>query len=216
MRWAAIALALALAGCGAGIDEPAASSDPAEPVDATDLDAVRTPPILQDFSIGGDFALSAHDGSTFNLAEHRGEVFLLFFGYTHCPDFCPATLSLLGQAYDLVGEEAEDVGTLFVTIDPARDTPQAMAEYLSYFGVPALGLTGSEEDVAAVLASYAGMAETQEGDDGEPIFGHTTYTYLIDHEGRVRYLFRADDTPIFIAAGLREQVRIAAAAADPN
>jgi protein SCO1/2 len=184
----------------------------AEPGDPTDIDSVRTPPILQEFTIGGDFALQGHDGATFDLAEHRGEVFLLFFGYTHCPDFCPATLSLLAQVYDLVGDEAADVRTLFVTIDPARDTPEAMAQYLGYFGVPALGLTGTEDEVARVLRQYAGMAEMEPDADGNPIFGHSTYTYLIDHEGQVRYLFRADDTPVFIAAGLREQVRLTAAA----
>jgi protein SCO1/2 len=81
--------AMGLAGC-------APAADPLAPV-ADETDEVRTPPILQRFDIGGDFALTAHDGTVFDLADHRGEVFLMFFGYTHGPDFCPATLSLLAQ-----------------------------------------------------------------------------------------------------------------------
>lgn len=174
-------------------------------------DALRTPPILQPFDLGGDFVLIAQDGATFDLADHRGEVFLLFFGYTHCPDFCPATLSLLGQVYELLGEDGGDVTTLFVTIDPDRDTPEALARYLSYFSVPAVGLSGPVEDLESVLGAYAGLIETEEDETGEVVFGHTTYTYLIDHEGRVRYLFRPNDTPEFIAAGVREQTEIARA-----
>jgi protein SCO1/2 len=169
---------------------------------------VRTPPILQHFDIGGDFVLAAHDGTEFDLAAHRGEVFLLFFGYTHCPDFCPATLSLLGQVYELLGEDGSAATTLFVTIDPERDTPAAMREYLEYFSVPALGLTGSAAELAPILQSYAGIMEMQEEDDGTVLFGHTTYTYLIDHNGEVRYMFRPDDTQRFIAAGVQDQINV--------
>jgi len=164
---------------------PSSDSEvPATPEsDATE--PLRTPPILQSFDLGGDFVLAAHDGTAFDLAARRGEVFLMFFGYTHCPDFCPATLSLLGQVHELLGEDGGDATTLLVTIDPDRDTPEALAKYLGYFGVPALGLSGTAEEL--------------------------TYIYLIDHEGAVRYMFRPNDTPEFIAAGVREQIEIARA-----
>jgi len=180
----------------------------AEPAAAEPL---RTPPILQSFDLGGDFVLAAHDGTTFDLAAHRGEVFLMFFGYTHCPDFCPATLSLLGQVRELLGEDGGDATTLLVTIDPDRDTPEALAKYLGYFSVPALGLVGTSEELEAVLGAYAGIMETGQNEEGEVLFGHTTYIYLIGHEGAVRYMFRPNDTPEFIAAGVREQIEIARA-----
>ncbi len=197
---------LAVAACA-----PAASPEAPAAEEPTSIDDVRTPPILQSFDLGGDFVLAAHDGTTFDLAEHRGEVFLLFFGYTHCPDFCPATLSLLGQVYELLGEDGDKPKTLFVTIDPERDTSEALAKYLGYFSVPALGLSGPTEELAPVLGAYAGMMEMGEDEAGEVLFGHTTYTYLIDHEGSVRYMFRPNDTPLFIAAGVHEQMRIARA-----
>ncbi len=153
--------------------------------------------------------MTAHDGTTFDLAERRGEVFLMFFGYTHCPDFCPATLSLLGQVYEMLGDDGSDATTLLVTIDPDRDTPEALAKYLGYFSVPALGLVGPAEELVTVLDQYAGLMESGEDEEGEPLFGHTTYIYLIDHEGKVRYMFRPNDTPLFIAAGVRQQIRIA-------
>jgi len=184
------------------------SREPAE-VGPADAALVRTPAILQPFDIGGDFVLAAHDGTSFDLAERRGEVFLMFFGYTHCPDFCPATLSLLAQVHEMLGEDGGDVTTLLVTIDPDRDTPEALAKYLGYFSVPAIGLVGTAEQLDAVLDSYAGMMESGVDEEGEVLFGHTTSIYLIDHEGQVRYTFRPNDEPQFIAAGVRQQIEIA-------
>jgi protein SCO1/2 len=195
----------ALASCAA---EPANDAAPSTSAAAP----IRTPPILQEFDIGGDFVLAAHDGTAFDLAAHRGEVFLLFFGYTHCPDFCPATLSLLGQVYELLGDDGSAVTTLFVTIDPERDTPAAMGEYLEYFSVPALGLTGADDELAPILQSYAGIMEMQTDSDGTVLFGHTTHIYLIDHNGDVRYTFRPDDAPRFIAAGVLDQINVSRAA----
>ena len=167
-------------------------------------DVPYTPPALQSFGIGGDFVLDAHDGSVFDLAAHRGEVFLLFFGYTRCPDFCPTTLSLLAQATDRLGERAAEVTTLFVTVDPQHDVPERVGEYLGYFGVRATGLTGSVEQIDAVVAAYAGIYETASETEEGSILGHSTYTYLIDRRGHVRYTFRPDDAPQFIADGVAQ------------
>ncbi len=161
-------------------------------------------PVLQQFNIGGDFVLEAHDGSLFDLAAHRGEVFLLFFGYTRCPDFCPATLSLLAQASDRLGDRAAGVSALFVSIDPEHDQPARVGEYLAYFGIRAIGLTGSAAQIDEVVAAYAGLYEVASESAEGTIFGHSTYTYLIDGEGRVRYTFRPDDAPEFIADGVRQ------------
>jgi protein SCO1/2 len=202
-------LGLCLCLCLVAACAPAPDAEEPAGVGAPALDAVRTPPILQPFDLGGDFVLAAHDGTTFDLTEHRGEVFLMFFGYTHCPDFCPATLSLLNQVYELLGEDGSGSSTLLVSIDPARDTPEALAKYLGYFGVPALGLGGTTEEIETVLSAYAGLMESGEDEEGEVAFGHTTYIYLIDHEGNVRYMFRPNDTALFIAAGVKQQIEIA-------
>ena len=177
-----------------GADEP----------DAAAADVLYSPPVLQRFNIGGDFVLDAHDGSVFDLAAHRGEVFLLFFGYTRCPDFCPATLSLLAQVSERLGDRASGVTTLFVSIDPQHDGSERLGEYLGYFGVPAIGLSGSVDRIDDVVAAYAGSYETVSSSENGPMFGHSAYTYLIDRAGGVRYTFRPDDAPRFIADGVNQ------------
>lgn len=203
MRFSRLALAAGLLGVScSGAPEP-----PAPVVDEGPA-AATAPPVLQAFDLGADFELPAHDGTVFDLAARRGEVFLLFFGYTHCPDFCPATLSLLAQAYDRLGPEGASVQTLMISVDPARDTPEALSGYLGYFAVPALGLIGSPEQTETIVSAYAGLVEPGEVVGDNQIFGHTTFIYLLDHEGSVRYLFRPSDSPEFIAAGIAEQLRV--------
>lgn len=167
-------------------------------------DVPYSPPVLQRFNIGGDFVLDAHDGSVFDLAAHRGEVFLLFFGYTRCPDFCPATLSLLAQVSERLGARASGMTVLFVSIDRRHDDPERLGEYLSYFGVPAIGLTGSVDQIDEVVGAYAGLYEIVSDSEGGPLFGHSTYTYLIDRAGGVRYTFRPDDAPQFVVDGVKQ------------
>ncbi len=199
----------------AGLLGVACAGAPETPAPAVDegLAATVAPPVLQAFDLGTDFALPAHDGTVFDLAARRGDVFLLFFGYTHCPDFCPATLSLLAQAYSQLGPEGESIQTLMISVDPARDTPTTLSEYLGYFAVPALGLVGSPEETEAIISAFAGLVEPGEMVVGDnQIFGHTTFIYLLDHEGSVRYLFRPSDSPEFIAMGMAEQLRVSGGA----
>ncbi len=161
--------------------------------------------MLQEFAIGGDFTLTDHNGERFALQEHRGQLFLMFLGYTSCPDFCPNTMARLAQAYDLLGGRSEAVTTLFVTVDPQRDTPEALAGYLDLFGVPARGLTGTDEELRRVAEAYAARYEIEPTDSAfGPLFAHTTYVYLIDQAGKVRYSFMHDDTARFIAAGIEQ------------
>lgn len=158
---------------------------------------------LLDLEIGGDFTLTDDRGETFRLEDHRGEVFLLFFGYTTCPDFCPLTFSRLTRAYDVLGDRADEVTTLLVTVDPGRDDPARLAEYLEFFDVRSTGLTGTKEEIDAVVGAYAAAYEKVESESAAgPIFNHSTFVYLIDGEGRVRYLFGHDETPERIAEGV--------------
>lgn len=166
--------------------------------------AAQGPVELMELEIGGDFTLTDDRDETFRLADHPGEVFLLFFGYTTCPDFCPLTFSRLTRAYDLLGEQADQVTTLLVSVDPERDSPARLAEYLEFFDVQSIGLTGTRQEIDEVVAAYAAFYEEVESESAAgTLFNHSTYLYLIDGDGRVRYLFGHAETPERIASGVR-------------
>jgi protein SCO1/2 len=110
--------------------------------------------------IGGDFTLTDQDGKPFSLASLRGKAVLIFFGYTMCPDACPTTLSKLSSAYaKLTEDERTRVKAVYITIDPERDTPAVMKDHLTYFGVDAVGLTGTVEETTKVAAQFGAHFE---------------------------------------------------------
>jgi protein SCO1/2 len=163
-------------------------------------------PALQEYPIGGDFVLTGPGGEPWSLEQARGKVVLLFFGYTLCPDFCPMTLSKLVQVDQALGD-ADDgkLLTVFVSLDPERDSPEGIAEYLSYYALEAVGLTGSREEIDAVVASYGGSYSLDEVDSAmRYLVTHSTYVYLIDGDGRVRHLYGSLDDAAAIAAGVRQ------------
>lgn len=178
-----------LAACGAQLETPKAEA-PA-PVEV---------PSLQNFGgIGGDFALVDQQGVRFELQSLRGQAAMLFFGYTYCPDICPVTLSKMGRVYQLLDERQQELTTLFVTVDPKRDTQEKLAEYLSYFALDAIGLRGDKEEIDQVVRQYG--AHYSLGEEQEAyLVDHSTYTYLIDQQGKVRFLFRQSDGPELMAA----------------
>ena len=104
--------------------------------------------------VGGPFSLVGTDGKTVTDADFRGRYMLIFFGFTHCPDICPAELQVIAQALDKLGDKGKKVVPVFVTLDPERDTPQVMGEYVKSFGPNFVGLTGSPEAIAAAAKSY--------------------------------------------------------------
>jgi protein SCO1/2 len=150
--------------------------------------------------IGGEPGLLATDGKPFRLADHPDEVKLLFFGYTTCPDVCPMALgraAAVARELDHRGgaKLAEKLLVVFVSIDPARDTPERLTEYLSFFGVRGVGLRGTEAEVAATAKAYGASYKRIDGRSAAGyLIDHTTYLYLIDREGRVRRLVRSDDS----------------------
>ncbi len=170
-------------------------------------------PELLDYGerFGGDFTLTDQDEEPFDLSQHRGDVFLIFFGYTFCPDACPLMLSRLAAVYDVLDLEVLDlqpdqnVRTIYITVDPARDTPEQLREYLAYFStVDVLGLTGSREEIDEVAEQYSVLYKLQEPNEaGHYLVAHTTTLFLVDQEGRLRYRFHPSDTPEFIAAGVK-------------
>jgi protein SCO1/2 len=134
-------------------------------------------------------ALVATDGKPFRLADYRGKVVILEFGYTHCPAVCPVTLAALAQARTQLGPLADRVQVVFVTVDPARDTAPHLADYLAHVDRSFIGLTGSEQQLGAVMTAY-GITATKvpmAGSGGYAI-NHSSYLYFIDKRGMLRAL----------------------------
>ena len=176
-----VALSLALlvsAGCGR---EPASSHTAPENGSAAEL------PVLP---IGGDFTLTDQNGQPFSLASQKGKAVLIFFGYTMCPDACPTTLSKLSSAYARLSEaDRSRVKAVYITIDPARDTPAVMKDHLTYFGIDAVGLTGSAEDTSRVAAQFgAHFEKSSETTAAGYLMSHTVSVFGLDTQGRTRLL----------------------------
>ena len=158
-------------------------------------------------SFGGDFTLVDHDGNAFRLADQQ-RPFLLFFGYASCPDACPQTLARLARVYALLGEDARDLTALFVSVDSKRDSPEVLKTYLSHFDVPAIGLTGSQDRIDAVVKRYAAHYEINDQNSAAGyLIDHSLYIYLIDHNGDLRFFFRPSHTAEEIATVARQLFR---------
>lgn len=156
----------------------------------------------------GNFTLTGTSGPTFELQELRGKIVLLFFGYTSCPDACPTTLAKLQRAFNmLTAEQIEQVRTLFISVDPQRDTPRVLKDYVEYFGVNAIGLTGTKAEIDKVVEAYNAHYVIIPGEtENWYTINHTTTVYLHDQKGKVRYLFLYDETPEQLAEAIREQL----------
>lgn len=136
--------------------------------------------------IGGPFSLVGTDGKPVTDRDFRGRYMLIFFGFTHCPDICPAELQVTAQALDQLGDKAKKVVPIFITLDPERDTPEAMANYVKSFGPNFVGLTGSPEAIAAAAKAYrVSYAKVENKDSpGDYSVDHSALVYLMDPEGR--------------------------------
>lgn len=157
------------------------------------------------FKTSGDFTLTENHDKVFHLKELRGQIVLLFFGYTSCPDACPGTLAKIQRALALLGPGKTRVRTVFVSVDPERDTPEKLKEYLDYFGVNGVGLTGTKEQIDRVVKAYHAYYQKIPGESADwYTFNHTTTVYLVDQQGKVRHLFKAEDSPEQMAARIKQ------------
>jgi len=147
---------------------------------SNDLDTPAETPI----TIGGPFALTTQTGALLSDTDLRGEPFAVFFGFTYCPEICPTTLWEMTQALKELGPDANKLKVVFISVDPARDTPEALSLYLQAFDPRIIGLTGSEEDLAAVGRAYRAYWKKIPTDDGDYTMDHTASIYLMDAEGR--------------------------------
>lgn len=132
-----------------------------------------------------DFSLQASSGGEQALANYRGKVVLLGFGFTTCPEVCPTTLAVLAQARKRLGPQADQVQVLYVTVDPERDDAERMRAYLRGFDPTFVGLTGAPDELAAVRAKYGVSAERKNIGNSYSV-GHSSSVYLIDRKGMLR------------------------------
>jgi protein SCO1/2 len=155
--------------------------------------------------IGGPFTLVDQDGRTVSDAQFRGKWLLVYFGYTHCPDACPIALTNIDAALgDIDPARRDKVQAIFITVDPARDTPTVMKDYIGAFeGANIVGLTGTPEQVNAAEAAYRVQARRHDGNDGDYTMSHASTIIIMDPEGR----FVARVPPENIAGRLAQLVR---------
>ncbi len=154
-------------------------------------------------AIGGPFQLVDGSGRTVTDQDYKGKWLLVYFGYTHCPDVCPTTLATVAAALDkLPPADKAKVKALFVTVDPARDTPEVMADYVSGFGGDLTGLTGSQEQVDKAMRAYRVYAKKHPEEGGDYSMDHSSIVYLMDPSGRYAGNFSFDTPPAAIAKKL--------------
>jgi len=135
-------------------------------------------------AVGGPFSLTDQDGKTITDADMKGHPFIVFFGFTHCPDVCPTTLYDLSQALNGLGEDAKNIPALFVTVDPERDTPEVMKRYVSNFNPDIRGVTGDPAAIQAMVKAYRGYAKKVPTEDGDYTMDHTAVVYLMGADGQ--------------------------------
>lgn len=152
--------------------------------------------------VGGPFNLVDHTGKAVTDQDFRGRLMLVFFGFTNCPDVCPAELQIFDAALDKLGTGAEDVAPIFITVDPARDTVEQMASYVSNFGPRLTGLTGTPEQIAAAAKAYRVYYAKvpDEGSTAGYTMDHTAIAYLMDRRGEYATHFAYGTDPDAMAA----------------
>ena len=160
--------------------------------------------VAQPAAIGGPFKLTDQNGKTVTEASLKGKPTLIFFGYTHCPDVCPTSLFEMSEVLRAMGKDADKVNAVFISVDPERDTPATMKDYLSSFDPHLEGLSGDPAETAKVITSYRVYAKKVPTKDGDYTMDHTALIYLMDRDGRFVSPFNLKRTPEEAAADLKK------------
>ncbi|MGI4752518.1 MAG: SCO family protein [Janthinobacterium lividum] len=148
--------------------------------------------------IGGDFELIDQNCELFNSDELKGKLSLIYFGFTSCPDICPTSLNKITKAVEILSENKIDIVPVFITIDPSRDTPAVLKEYLKHFHPKFIGLTGDEKqirEVADKFKVYYAKAASENDNDQDYMLDHSSFTYLMDKNGKYLKHFYLDSAP---------------------
>ena len=155
-----------------------------------------------------DFTLTNQDGKRVTDQDFRGKYMLIFFGFTYCPDVCPGELQVMSAALDQLGADGDKIQPIFITIDPARDTPEAMKIYVSNFHPRMVGLTGSDADIAGVAKAYRVYYAKAKGSENSPdyLMDHSTILYLMGPDGKFVKHFTYNTDVKALTDGLRSAI----------
>jgi cytochrome oxidase Cu insertion factor (SCO1/SenC/PrrC family) len=157
---------------------------------------------------GGDFSLTDHNGKRFRLSDQHGKVVLLFFGYTSCTEACPIILGRINSVFKQLGSERDKALAVFISVDPQRDTPEILRDYVQYFSAHTVALTGKKEEIDAVVKQYGARYEIEKSDSALGYhISHTTDIYVIDQKGALRTRFKHTDRAELIAEGVQHLMR---------
>jgi protein SCO1/2 len=160
----------------------------------------------QPSSVGGPFRLIDQNGRAVSEQDFKGEPFVVFFGFTNCPDICPTTLFEMSEVLKRLGPDANKTAALFISVDPERDTPEKLKDYVSSFHPRIFGLTGTPEEIAAVEKEYRVYAKKVPLKDGDYTMDHTAVVYLMGKDGRFVAPFNLKKSADDAAADLRRRL----------
>lgn len=193
-----VALVVAVFGLGAWLNFQ--TDDPAE--------TSPVPGMVVNVDIGGPFELTDHTGARFSSDAFAGDYALVYFGYTFCPDICPTELGQMAIAIDELGDAGARVRPVMITIDPERDTPEVLSEYVPLFHERLVGLTGTEQEIRDVATRYRVFYRRFE-DPGytEYLMDHSSFVYLIGPDGNIAAMFRYGTPPEEMASTIRQHMR---------
>ena len=154
-----------------------------------------------------NFTLTSSSGDV-SLTDYRGKLVLMYFGYTFCPDICPATLANVGQALRDLGSRADDIQVIMVSLDPERDTPEKLSDYVDQFHPSMIGITGTKEKLDEVASLYGIFYQKAEGSDATGyLIDHTATLLVLDREGYLKLVFPFGVTSQEIADDLKYMLR---------
>lgn len=179
---------------------------PAPPVASVDSGVMRVP---AGAAIGGPFQLVDQNGRAVTEADFAGKFMLIFFGFTHCPDVCPTELQVIANTMDVLGADGARVVPTFITVDPERDTPAQIKDYVAAFHPKMVGLTGTPEQIAAAAKAFKVYFNKQPNADSPDDYqvDHTAFVYLMGPDGHLRSMFRNNASAEAIAGEIRAQLR---------
>jgi protein SCO1/2 len=174
------------------------------------LRAFETPPAPTETAtatpIGGAFTLMDETGKTVTNETYKTPYKLLFFGFTHCPSICPTELLKMADVLTGLGDRANKITPLFISIDPARDTPSELAAYTNHFDDRIIGLTGTQDQIDAVVRAFKAYAARVNTENGDYTMDHSGFMYLTDHDNHLIKLYRLDDSADTILADLKRRL----------
>jgi protein SCO1/2 len=162
-----------------------------------------------EIAVGGPFQLVDQDGKKVSDADFRGRFMLIYFGYSFCPDVCPTTLGVMAEALDRMGADGRKIVPVFITVDPARDTPKVLKQYMAAFGPRFVGLTGDDAAIGKVEKAYRVYAKKRPLDDAKPdgnyAMDHSSVMYLVGPDGKVVTYYDEAISPDDLAADIKKK-----------